>query len=183
MKDKFSRSAFDLLYIESYPRLIRLAKQYTLSEEDAENIVQDVFMSVWETFAKGYNSYTFSYLFVIVRNKCLDYLRHRAVIARFEKNYLYDSLNELEYKLSDLESHYLSYETEEDLLNELDRLISELPERCREIFIKSKLEGKKYKEIAEEMEISEKTVENQVSIAMKKLNSKLNKTLLIFFLV
>lgn len=183
MRNKLLRQTFDLLYIESYPRLIRLANQYTLSEGDAENIVQDVFMSVWESFETAHSHYTFSYLFVIVRNKCLDYLRHKAVVAKFEECYLNDSINELQFKLSDLESHSYHYETEEDLLNELDRLINELPERCREIFIKSKLEGKKYKEIAQEMQITEKTVENQVAIAMKKLSNKLNKSLLIFLLI
>lgn len=74
--------------------------------------------------------------------------------------------------------------SEQDIEKIISEVINSLPEKCREIFIKSKIEGKKQKDIAVEMNISLKTVENQMNIAYKKLKSELKDylPLLLFFL-
>ena len=74
--------------------------------------------------------------------------------------------------------------SEQDIEKIISEVINSLPDKCREIFIKSKIEGKKQKDIAVEMNISLKTVENQMNIAYKKLKSELKDylPLLLFFL-
>jgi RNA polymerase sigma-70 factor (ECF subfamily) len=157
--------------------MIRFAREYVLLEEDAENIVQDVFVMLWEKrdvldIKIGLGSY----LFTLVKNKCLDFLRHERVGKEFAREY--------EAKRIALEQFNYAFSSDEDIEKILAAAIHSLPERCREIFIKSRVEGKKYKEIAEELKISVNTVENQMSIALKKLRLILKDylPLLLFFL-
>ena len=90
----------------------------------------------------------------------------------------------LKVKLASLELFDQSLLSEQDIEKIISEVINSLPEKCREIFIKSKIEGKKQKDIAVEMNISLKTVENQMNIAYKKLKSELKDylPLLLFFL-
>jgi RNA polymerase sigma-70 factor (ECF subfamily) len=168
---------FDTVYVTYYPRMIRFAKEYVLQKEDAENIVQDIFVMLWEKrdvldIKVGLGPY----LFTLVRNKCLDFLRHEKIGKEFAEEY--------EAKRIALEQFNYSFSSDEDMEKILAAAIHSLPERCREIFIKSRIEGKKYKEIAEKLKISINTVENQMSIALKKLRFILKDylPLLLFFL-
>ena len=80
-------------------------------------------------------------------------------------------------------SDFFDFSSEEDIETLLRNAIDKLPERCRLIFIKSRIEGKKYKEIAEELNLSVNTVEGQISIALKKLREELKDYLpLLLFL-
>ena len=90
----------------------------------------------------------------------------------------------LKVKLASLELFDQSLLSEQDIEKIISEVINSLPEKCREIFIKSKIEGKKQKDNAVEMNISLKTVENQMNIAYKKLKSELKDylPLLLFFL-
>ena len=89
----------------------------------------------------------------------------------------------LRIKFDSLESFDTNWTSEQKLEEVIQNALNSLPERCREIFIKSKLEGKKQKEIAEELCISVKTVENQMTIAYKRLKEELKDylPLLLFF--
>ena len=89
----------------------------------------------------------------------------------------------LKVKLASLELFDQSLLSEQDIEKIISEVINSLPDKCREIFIKSKIEGKKQKDIAVEMNISLKTVENQMNIAYKKLKSELKDylPLLLFF--
>jgi RNA polymerase sigma-70 factor (ECF subfamily) len=157
--------------------MIRFAKEYVLSEEDAENIVQDIFVMLWEKRdVLDVKVNLVSYLFVLVKNKCLDFLKHQTIGRAFSQEYIVkqQALEELNY----------IFFSEEDIEEVLNKAINSLPERCREIFIKSRLEGKKYKEIASELDISVNTVENQMSIALKKMKLLLKDYLpLLLFLL
>lgn len=73
-------SGFDKIYITYYPRMIRFAKEYLISEEDAENIVQDIFLLLWEKRrVLNINISLAAYLFSLVKYRCLNYLRHQMV--------------------------------------------------------------------------------------------------------
>ena len=87
-------------------------------------------------------------------------------------------------KLASLELFDQSILLEQDIERIITKAIDSLPEKCREIFIKSKIEGKKQKEIAAELNVSLKTVENQMNIAYKKIRAELKDyfPLLIFFI-
>lgn len=177
ISSKDIRSNFDKIYVTYYFRMYRFAKEYVLFDEDAENIVQDVFLLLWEKRdVLDIQVSLMSYLFSLVKNKCLDHIRHRLVVEEYQQ--------EFKAKLSSLEALNYTLTSEEDIERVLMEAINKLPERCREIFLKSRIEGKKNREIAEELNISASTVENQMTIALKKLRLELKDYLpLLLFLI
>lgn len=171
------RDNFDKIYVVYFSRMKRFAKEYVIFEEDAENIVQDVFLLLWEKReALEIQISLVPYLFSLVKNKCLDYLRHKVVAEEFRQ--------ELSAKLFSLELMDYSFSSDEEIEKIVVDAVNKLPVRCREIFIKSRVKGMKYREIAEDLNISVNTVENQMSIALKKLRIELKDylPLLIFLL-
>lgn len=168
---------FDRIYVTYYSRMFRFAKEYVLFDEDAENVVQDVFLLLWEKReVLDIQVSLVSYLFSLVKNRSLDYLRHKVVAEEYRQ--------ELTFKLSALEQLNYTFTSEEDIEQAVTKAIDKLPERCREIFLKSRIEGMKYREIADELDISMNTVENQMSIALKKLRIELKDYLpLLLFLI
>ena len=175
---------FDSIYINNFSRLFLFAKEYVLFDEEAENIVQDIFLMLWEKkdILRVDVSLT-AYLFTLVKNKCIDFLRHRMVEQIYSENIQQEYNEELNVKLFALESFDHNFSSEEQIEILLRNAIDKLPERCRLIFIKSRIEGKKYKEIAEELNLSVNTVEGQISIALKKLREELKDYLpLLLFL-
>ena len=178
------RENFDSIYVNNFSRLFLFAKEYVLFDEEAENIVQDIFLMLWEKkdILRVDVSLT-AYLFTLVKNKCIDFLRHRMVEQIYSENIQQEYNEELNVKLFALESFDHNFSSEEDIETLLRNAIDKLPERCRLIFIKSRIEGKKYKEIAEELNLSVNTVEGQISIALKKLREELKDYLpLLLFL-
>ena len=151
-----SKDAFTALYKQYWKQVYNFSRLYLISADAAEEVVQEVFKGL---------------LFIITRN--LIFNRHR-------KN-----VNEDFYKVTVLAALEEPYDVEEEIdahnLQEyIDRLIDELPPRRREIFNLSRKEQKSYKEIALLLNISEKTVENKISEALKYL--KKNITLLLLFI-
>ncbi|MBP7919578.1 RNA polymerase sigma-70 factor [Macellibacteroides fermentans] len=178
------RENFDSIYVNNFSRLFLFAKEYVLFDEEAENIVQDIFLMLWEKkdILRVDVSLT-AYLFTLVKNKCIDFLRHRMVEQIYSENIQQEYNEELNVKLFALESFDHNFSSEEQIEILLRNAIDKLPERCRLIFIKSRIEGKKYKEIAEELNLSVNTVEGQISIALKKLREELKDYLpLLLFL-
>ena len=175
---------FDSIYINNFSRLFLFAKEYVLFDEEAENIVQDIFLMLWEKReALRVDVSLTAYLFTLVKNKCIDFLRHQMVEQMYSENIQHEYNEELNVKLFALESFDHNFSSEEDIETLLRNAIDKLPERCRLIFIKSRIEGKKYKEIAEELNLSVNTVEGQISIALKKLREELKDYLpLLLFL-
>lgn len=164
---------FDKIYVMYFTRMRRFAKEYVLFDEDAENVVQDVFVVLWEKRdVLDIQVSLVSYLFSLVKNRCLDYLRHQVVADEYKQ--------ELTLKLTSLEHLNDSFTSDEDIERILLSAIHKLPERCQEIFMKNRIEGKKYREIATEMNLSVNTVENQISIALKKLRVELKDYLPLF---
>ncbi|MDR0430375.1 MAG: RNA polymerase sigma-70 factor [Tannerellaceae bacterium] len=167
---------FDKIYVSYYYRMYRFAKEYVISDADAENIVQDVFMLLWEKRdVLNVQIGLTAYLFSLVKNKCVDFLRHRMIVDEYKQ--------ELKLKLASLEEINKAFGTDEEIERFITDAINKLPDRCKEIFIKSRIEGKKYREIADELNISVNTVENQMAIALKKLRVELKDFLpLLLFL-
>ena len=177
----YLKGDFEKLYKLYYPKMFAFAKNYVPANEDAENIVQDVFLILWERKEEIEISFTLTtYLFTLVKNRCLNFLRHKLI----EEEYNSQLKEELGFKLYALETFDYSYLSEEELQEVIRRALDTLPERCREVFIKSRIEGLKYKEISDELGISVNTVENQMVTALKKLRVALKDYLpLLLFLV
>jgi len=174
LNDKEKSADFEHIYLAYFSKMKYFAKVYVLSEEEAENIVQDVFAELWERKdVLNLPVNLIAYLFTSTKNKCLNYLRHQIVckeasdlIQEEHRFAMQASLNSL--KLFD--QHVFS---EEDTMMILEQALNTLPEKCRQIFIMSKVEGKKQKEIAAELNISVNTVEAQMGTAYKKLRKEL----------
>lgn len=177
----YTQSCFEKIYKLYYPKMFAFAKNYIQANEDAENVVQDVFVVLWEKKDELELSCTLTtYLFTLVKNRCLNYLRHKLIEEEFNTQ----MKEELGFKLYALESLEYSYPSEKELQAVIQRALDALPERCREVFIKSRIEGLKYKEISEELGISVNTVENHIVTALKKLRVALKDYLpLLLFLV
>lgn len=164
---------FKQLYITYFAKLKRFACEYVISEEEAENIIHDVFMNLWENqnaFLLAKNKV--GLLFSSVRNRCIDHLRHQTIERRTVAHLQQEFDETLQIKLNSLEvlDEPLFVENIEDIVS---KAIANLPEKCRIIFIKNKIEGMKQKDIAQELNISVNTVESQMAIAYKKLKEEL----------
>ena len=156
-----------------------------MSESDAENIVQDVFLHLYEHCDRldAYTNLT-AYLFTSIKNKCLDYLRKRVneqeAVAEMQSEF--DMA--LRMKYDSLEILNTNFPDETGIEERLKQALQKLPERCRSIFVMNKLEGKKQQQIASELQISINTVESQMAIAYKKLREELKDCLpLLLFLL
>ncbi len=156
-------AAFDSLFEVYSPKLYGFAFKYFRNEADAEELVQEVFVKVWENRQSLKTEHSFkSYLFTIALNQIRKYFNKKSVSLR----YLESLQQEPEF------SDYSATEDYESALQKLNSIIEQMPSRRKEIFIKSKLEGKSAKEVAAELNISPGTVDNQVSEALRFLRSQ-----------
>ncbi|MCG8322619.1 MAG: RNA polymerase sigma-70 factor [Cytophagales bacterium] len=154
---------FETLYKHYYDYLCYYAWKFVNEKELAEEVVSEVFFKLWKNKKKiNVNTSFRSYLFIAVRNQAFDYLRK---VRRV--NYI-DDTEAIKSKIADRHSPL-----EEAIFNEiyfnLEKAIENLPQQCRMIFRMSRDEGLRYREIANQLNISIKTVETQMGRALKKL--------------
>ena len=165
---------FSEIYTKHYSRLMRFATNFVVYEEDAENIIQDVFVNLWErkdslSHIENINAY----MFKLVKNRCLDHLKHKVSQEKYISNTQTVYKQELDLKLQSLENFDVDIASEEKMEKIIVDSINTLPGKCREIFLLSRYDGLKYKEISEHLDLSVNTVETQMSIALRKLRKKL----------
>ncbi len=169
---------FSEIYLKYYCKLMRFAAEFVAFEEDAKDIIQDVFVNLWErkdsfTYIQNVNAYVFR----LTRNKCIDYLKHRIIQDKYVANIQSAYEQELYLKLQSLEEFDVNIVFGENLDKIIARAINSLPGRCREIFLLSRYEGLKYKEISGRLNLSINTIETQMSIALRKLRRELKSYL------
>jgi len=172
---KGNKNAFEFVFKKYYSVLCIYATKYCGSKEIAEEIVSQFFLNFYdkrETLT--INVSLKSYLFRSVRNTALNYIRDNSKLVN--KEYI----NEVNIKYTDTVQDTLIGKELEEVIN---KAIDNLPDQCRIIFIKSRFEEKKYKEIAEELNISVNTVETQMSRALKKLRTDLKDYMHFFILL
>ncbi|MFC2137210.1 RNA polymerase sigma-70 factor [Bacteroidota bacterium] len=158
----------ELLYKKYYTELCRASYKYTGNGEAAEEIVQDVFVSLWnKRYEINITISLKSYIYKSVINTSLNYIKSK--FARNQQNE--DSINGFDYGNSTTEEALDKKELEEILY----KAINELPDRCREIFSLNRFAGLTQKEISEKLNISIKTVETQITKALKRLKTEINK--------
>lgn len=164
-----SKEAFEYLFTTYYPRLRNYALHFVADVDDVEDILQDCFVNLWNRRTMLTGVSISSMLFTMVRNGCLNFLKHKAIAEGY---------NTQELKLiSGSEALYnydfLGSADEELLYSELQRQIRDvlqhLPERTRQVFVMSRFEGLKNKEIAERLDISVKVVEKHITKALAML--------------
>jgi RNA polymerase sigma-70 factor (family 1) len=177
-------SEFNDLYVNWYSRAFHFACEYVMIEEDAENIVQDTFLRLYERKDFLDSSLNIiAYMFTSIKNGCLDFI-HRSLSEDMLKEELQNEyVLSMKIKYDSLEILDTNFGNEKSIEIKLDEALQKLPERCREIFIMNKLQGVKQKQIAEKLNISVNTVESQMSIAYKKLYQALKDCLPLFFFI
>lgn len=160
------QNAFELLFHFYYPGLVMYSTQFTADRMEAEEIVQNFFVRFWQRHQQIIPSDSLkSYLFLSVKNGSLNFLKHKKIEEKYIRSMTELSNNHLVYD-PDL---YIASELQEKIKNAIDLL----PEKCREIFIMSRMRGMKNEEIAVELNLSKRTVETQISKALKVLRVEL----------
>ena len=177
MDDSLPIKEFDVLFNELYPIMVIFAHKYIINIHECECIVQDVFVNYWH---KVHNSEKTkidqkAYLYRSVYNKCIDKIRHNSVEQKRMTGYIYGQ---------DQHTNIKDFIAESELKVRIEKAINKLPTQCKRIFLMSRDEELTYKQIADELNISVKTVETQIGKALKILRKQLSKfiiTLLHFF--
>lgn len=181
MSDDLITQQFREIYLRYYSRMKKFAREFVLSEAEAENMVQDVFASLWQRREMlPFNVSLTALLFTALRNRCLDFLRRECLRNRARTEIMEELQLTLKLNLSSLEAFEFQDLSVHELEEKIQKAIDSLPERCREIFIKSRIEGFRHSEIAEQLDISVKTVENQMTIAYRRLRMELKDYLPLF---
>jgi RNA polymerase sigma-70 factor (ECF subfamily) len=158
--------AFDMLYNKYCKRLYKFAYSILKSPEESENIVQDVFLKFWENRNKiNKDSSVKYYVFTIAYNSAISIIRKKTRESQF-----------IEYlrSLQDLSQEPVNVDLEyNELTDKLDDIINHLPDRQKSVYMLHKIEGLKYSEIAERLNISVNTIENHMSRALNNIRKKL----------
>ncbi|HPR33491.1 MAG TPA: RNA polymerase sigma-70 factor [Prolixibacteraceae bacterium] len=169
--------SFEILFRTYYAPLCHFARQYLADRDDCEELVQAFFLKIWEKREElDISTSVRNYLFRAVRNHCLNFIKHQKIVRQHHDEVLKNS--EAGWESRD-------YILEADLEDKIRQGIDSLPQRRKEIFLLSRDEGLKYREIADRLGISIKTVETQMGQALKDLREKLKdyRQLLIGFIL
>ncbi len=166
---------FTLIMDKWYSRLFNFARGYLNNEENVKEVLQDVFLQLWDNRQKlADNSSLNAYLFALTRNRCVDLIRRERVVLQFQadKKDEYIRLTENYHALSD---HILDEIFASELQTEIDNIINKLPEQCRRVFTMSRTGGLKNSEISQSLNISVKTVESHITKALRSIRQILEK--------
>jgi RNA polymerase sigma-70 factor (ECF subfamily) len=157
---------FESLFRSSYVILVRYAMTIIKDHDTAEEIVQDLFVKIWQEKDKiNIESSLNGYLFRSVHNRCLHYIEHKKVVERHASEML-----TREEEKPENPSDILQYK---ELQARIAAIIERLPARCGQIFCMNRFEGLKYNEIAEKLSVSVKTVEANMGKALKEFRKEL----------
>lgn len=159
---------FEDLFELHFTKLMGFVFNYVRDEEVAKDIVHDAFLTLWSNRKRLNPVYPVkSYLFTLAQNCALNYLRHLRVVTGNEQTVteLLEAANE---ELDDYEKR----------LVRLEEKLAQLPEKQREVLVKCVVEGKKYKEVAEELDITVNTVKTHITRALKFLRDELQEDLI-----
>lgn len=157
-------AAYKELFIAFYKPLHQFAYSFVRSRELAEEIVSDVFIKIWESRSEIESILNLKvYLYVSIKNTSLKYLlkQHRQVAI---------SIDELDVELESFSRNPEELMLTAEMMNKIQETVNELPPRCKIIFKLIKEDGLRYKEVAEILNISVKTIDNQLAIALRKIN-------------
>ena len=168
-------TAFEQVFKTHFKRLHAYAFTILRDEVEAEEMVQQVFFKLWErNETLSLTGSVSAYLYRAVHNESLNYIKHQKVRSNHQLHVAYSMKNEAEHPAKKVIAG--------ELEKKIHSALNELPEQCRTIFQMSRFDELKYREIADKLGISVKTVENQMGKALKLLRQKL-ADFLIFILL
>jgi len=160
--------ALEYFFIKYHKKVFFYIQNFVREKEVAEDILQDVFLSIWQNKHNINIEYSFaSFIFKIAKNKSLNFIR-KSLNKKVYLNYIKEKDEEYDFEIDkkidykELEFYFFKF-------------INELPEKRREIFLSSINEGLSYKEIAKKFNISENTVDTQIRYSLKYIREKIRK--------
>jgi RNA polymerase sigma-70 factor (family 1) len=160
------RNGFAFLFKEYYPALCFFANNILHNEDEAKDIVQDSFVKLWnEGNFDDHSESIKSFLYTIIRNKCLNVLKKRKVIIKAQ--------HELQKDSSLYDPEQLDEITYAEIMRQVFELMDELPNQMQRVFKLYYMKGKNYQEIASTLHTSSETVRKQKSTALKIIKQKL----------
>lgn len=160
------KTAFEIIFRHYYPGLVIYSSNFTRGREQAEEIVQDFFLRLWEKrFDIDSNRSLKSYSFQSIKNRSLNFLRDQKVKDEYIKELLQLSRENIIFN----EDLYLASE----LQKKIEASMGKLPDKCREVFTMSRFKGMSNEEISSNLNISKRTVETHISKAIKILKIEL----------
>ena len=159
--------AFELLYDRYHARLYNFCLKIIRNAQEAEDLVQDVFIAIWENREKLDENKSFSsFVFMIAKNKMLNKIK-----KNLSHQIYMDFMQKENQDRDDLRKDIESYE----LMNLLQKTIHQLPEKTKEIFLLSRNEGLTYKEIALKLNISENVVDHEIRKSLMHIKDQIRK--------
>ena len=174
-------SSFEVIYKSHYRRIFHFALQYIHDEEVCSNIIQDVFSSLWDNKEKlTAETNLNAWLFTVTKNRCLKYIRDMKSEERHLGNLAEQRMSLIHDALYSLDTSPMAFQ---EIENIIQLTLNILTPQCRKAFEMSRFDEKKYSEIADEMQIAQKTVETHISSALKIFRTALKDYLpLVIFL-
>lgn len=173
IENDLNSDSFESLFKSHFKDLVGYVCSYVNDEEVSKDIVHDVFLVVLKNEKNLDTSYSLkSYLFTLSKNYALNYLKHLRVVAMNER--------EVVEALQNADEELDNYEQRMARLNEK---LDELPEKQREVLMKCFVEGRTYKDVADEMGISVNSVKTHISRGLKFLRNELKEEMVMLFLL
>lgn len=165
--------AFNFFFNKYYNRILGFSIQFLYDKDEAKNVTQEVFLKLWINKDKIQTENGIQpFLYTYAKSICLNLLRHNKVKDRFKNNLLNQKERQLDTQILN-SMHFDSLElTELELL--INTIISELPEKTKQVYLKKRFENKKNEEIAAEMGVSQKAVEAHMTKALKIFKEQLS---------
>jgi len=159
---------FESLFRSSYVSLVRYARTLVKDQDNAEEVVQDLFFRIWKDREKiKIESSLNGYLFRSVHNRCLHFIEHNRIVEKYA-----EEMSCRQPESPENPSDILNYK---ELQAKIARILEKLPERCGKIFCMNRFEGLKYSEIADKLSVSVKTVEANMGKALKEFRKELTE--------
>ncbi len=173
---KGEETAYKRLYDRYFIELYVYSKRYVHDMDAAKEVVQDVMINLWTKREQlNFQDNLKAYLYKSVSNRSINYLKKNKAIINIDED--------IEDKLIDEDQHFIENLEDNQLEEIIDQEINKLPDKCKQAFQLSRFENLKYKEIAEQMDVSVKTVEAHISNALNKLSIALKDYLLFLILL
>jgi RNA polymerase sigma-70 factor (ECF subfamily) len=170
--------SFELLFRRLYPKVCAYAQKFLHNTNDSKEVAQELFLNVWKNRDRiDENQSLTSYLFVSTKNRCLNLLETKKNRSKHAELLWYLYVQE-----STDNNNAFQQLVVNDLENNLSVALGHLPKECKKIFELSRYEGLKYQEIAQQLNISIKTVETQMSRALTKLRLEMRQHLTILLI-
>ncbi|MDP4184616.1 MAG: RNA polymerase sigma-70 factor [Bacteroidota bacterium] len=158
---------FEELFRNYYGSLCNFANKFVHDWDESEEVVQEVFYRLWKNRQILHESQSLKpLLFKAVQNRCINYLEHKKIVQKHASE-IQTAAQQEWFSANDTSSPL----TQDELNQAIQRGIDTLPVHCKRIFEMSRIEGLSYKEIASQLGVSVKTVETQISRALKKLRA------------